>query len=128
MTTDFIEEIEFAGREIPLSHSELRGLLHAVFGEIRELRTEVRIMADTQAQQDAEITADVTALTTAFTNYTTAVAAEIAAIQASPAAADPIVAQGLTNIEALTATINAATTAATPAAPATPSTDAPVTA
>lgn len=83
------------------------------------LREEIRIMSETQAQQDAQITSDVAALTTAFTNFQAAVAAEIAAAQASPAAADPVVAQALTNIESLTATMVAATAAAQPAAPVT---------
>lgn len=83
--------------------------------EVCKAREEQRMSDATLQDQVTTLTSDVTALTGAFTDFETAVAAEIAGIKASPAAADPVIAQGLTNIETLTAKIKADTAAATPA-------------
>jgi hypothetical protein len=104
-----------------INHEPMR-VLELILHEVLQLKHEVRKMADTQQQQDAQLTSDITALTTAFTNYTAAVQAEIAVLQGSPAASDPVVAQAITNIEALTAQINADTASATPSTPTSPST------
>lgn len=93
--------------------------------ELHQLREEVRTMAETQQDQDTQIASDVTALTNAFTGFESAVAAEIAAIKSTPAAADPVVATALTNLEALTAKMVADTAAATPAPTPTPAPPAP---
>jgi predicted nucleic acid-binding Zn-ribbon protein len=102
-------------RESPETE-QVKELLIEIRHELRQLREEVRIMGQTQQDQDTQIASDVTALTNAFTGFETAVAAEIAAAKSSPAAADPVVAQALTNIEALTAKIVADTAAAQPPA------------
>ena len=84
---------------------------------LHQLREEVRIMAETQQDQDTQLSADVTALTNALTDFETAVAAEIASIKASPAAADPVVATAITNLEGLTSRLKADALAAAPPAP-----------
>jgi hypothetical protein len=82
---------------------------------LHQLREDVRIMAETQQDQDTQLASDVTALTSALTGFEQAVAAEIASIKSSPAAADPVVAQAITNIEGLTARLVSDTAAAAPA-------------
>src|SRR5260370_37003669 len=107
-------KIEVRTQASPVERQILEGH-NRVLRELHHLRREVRTMSQTQQDQDTQITAAVTALSDAFTGFETAVATEIANIKSSPAAADPVVAQALANIEALTAKIVADTTAALPA-------------
>ena len=127
--TNLIEEIEFS--EENLAERQQAGLyLQAeILRALQTLTQKVDTMAQTEQDQVAQLSSDVTALTSAFTGFETAVAAEIATIKAQPAAADPVVAQSLANIEALTAKIVADTAAAAPASTDTGSgsTDAPTT-
>jgi hypothetical protein len=105
-------------RESPETE-HVKGLLIEILRELRHLREEVKQMAQTQQEQDDQITAAVAALGQKLTDFETAVATEIATIKATPAAADPVVATAITNLEDLTARLVSDTAAATPAPAAT---------
>jgi hypothetical protein len=86
-------DIDFRESELPLTHSELRGLLHAVLEEIRELREEIKKMAENQQQLDAAIAqvqqddaAILSAVNTTGTAVSTALADLLAKIAANPTA------------------------------------------
>lgn len=117
MTLNIIIRMDRADEKFRGENPE-RTQLDRIEAELHALREELRTMAQTEQDQVTQLTSDVTALTDALTGFETAVAAEIANIKSQPAAADPVVAQALTNIETLTARLKTDTAAATPAPPA----------
>lgn len=119
MTLNIIIRIDPADEKFRGENPD-RTQLDRIEAGLHQLREELRTMAQTEQEQVTQLTSDVTALTDALTGFETAVAAEIASIKAQPAAADPVVAQALTNIESLTARLKTDTAAATPAPAPTP--------
>jgi hypothetical protein len=83
--------------------------------EVCKMREEQRMADATLQDQLTTLTADVTTLAATEQKFEDTITAEIATLKASPAAADPVVATAITNIEAITAKMAAATAAATPA-------------
>lgn len=86
-------EIDFRENELPITHAELRGLLHSVLGEVRELRKEVLQMGTTLAalntavaQNDTDVQAVLAAVTTLATAQTAAFTDLLAEIAANPTA------------------------------------------
>lgn len=116
-------EIDFRQNELPITHAELRGLLHGLLKEMGELRGEIRIMAETQLQADQDNATAFATLSGVINQYLAAVAALLA--QQAAATADPVVLSTTASMQALTATLQGDLAAL---APATPATDAPVTA
>lgn len=128
-------DIHFRDNELPLTHSELRGLLHAIFEEIREFKKEVRNMAEDIKSLDSAVAqegADVAAVATGLSNLAAAQGTAFADLEAK-IAANPT-GDFTTEVAALSAnhtlltnslaTITAALAAATAADPGTTTTDA----
>jgi hypothetical protein len=117
MTLNIIIRMDRADEKFRGENPE-RTQLDRIEAGLHLLREELQTMAQTQQDQDTQLTADVAALGQKLTDFETAVAAEIASIKSSPAAADPVVATAITNLEGLTARLVSDTAAATPAPPA----------